>query len=80
MQGTYVLSALIIGAFILWPEETAVVFTATSLKLQIYVLNLRMRWTAWRMYRSLTRLCKKAGLPTPGPFVFIDLWDREPLD
>lgn len=80
MQGTYFLSALIIGAFILWPEETAVVFTSVSLKLQIYVLNLRMKWAAWRMYRSLTSLCKKAGLPSPGPFVFVDLWDRKPLD
>ena len=80
MQGTYVLSALIICAFILWPEETAVVFTAASIKLQIYVLNLRMKWAAWRMYRSLIRLCQKAGLPAPGPFVFVDIWDREPLD
>ena len=80
MQGTYVLSALIISAFILWPEETAVVLTAASIKLQIYVLNLRMKWTAWRMYRSLIRLCKQANLPAPGPFVFVDIWDREPLD
>ncbi len=80
MQGTYVLSALIIGAFVLWPEETAATLTSASLKLQVYVLNLRMKWTAWRMYRSLVRLSKEAGLPAPGPFVFVDIWDRKPLD
>jgi hypothetical protein len=80
MQGTYVLSALIIGAFILWPEETAVVLTASSIKIQIYFINLRMKWAAWRMYRSLVKMCKEAGFPSPGPFVFVDIWDREPLD
>jgi len=80
MQGTYLLALLIIAALILWPEETSVVLTAASIKLQIYVLNLRLKWAAWRMYRSLAKICKEAGFPTPGPFVYVDIWDREPLD
>ena len=80
MQGTYVLSALIIGAFVLWPEETAAVLTVCSFKIQIYFLNLRMKWRAWQVYRHLIKLCKDADLPTPGPFVFVDIWDRKPLD
>lgn len=80
MQGTYVLSALIIGAFILWPEETAAVLTVSSIKIQIYFLNIRTKWAAWRMYRSLVKLCKKSGFPSPGSFRYVDLWDREPLD
>ncbi len=80
MQGTYLLATLIVAAFILWPEESAVVFTTCSLKIQIYVMNLRLKWAAWRMYRSLVKMCKEAGFPSPGPFKYVDLWDRKPLD
>jgi hypothetical protein len=80
MQGTYLLSTLLIISFILWPEETADALTTVSVKIQIYFINLRLRWAAWRMYRSLVKICKEVGFPAPGPFVFIDLWDRESLD
>ena len=80
MQGTYLLATLIAAAFILWPEETAIVFTTVSLKIQVYFINLRLKWMAWRMYRQLVKLCKESGFPEPGPFKFVDIWDREPLD
>ena len=75
--GTYLLITLIGISLALWPEETTSIFTAVSLKIQIYYINYRMKWMAWRVHRSLTRLCKEAGFPAPGPFRFVNLWDRE---
>ena len=80
MEGTYVLLTLLICSFILWPEETRNVLTSVSLKIQIFYINYRTKWMAWRMYRSLVKLSKDAGYPAPGPFKYVDLWDREPLD
>jgi len=76
MQGTYLLATLILAAFILWPEEAAAVLTSVSLKIQVYFINLRLKWMAWRMYRSIVKLSNEAGFPHPGPFKFVDLWDR----
>ena len=80
LNGTYLLSFLILGSFIVWPEESAAVLTACSLKIQIYWINYRMKWQAWRMYRSIVKLSKEAGFPHPGEFRFVNIWDREPLD
>ena len=80
MQGTYLLAALILIAFIVDQETTARVLTAASLKIQVWFINLRLKWMAWRTYRQLVKLCKESGFPAPGPFRFVDIWDREPLD
>ena len=80
LNGTYLLSFLVLGSFIIWPEETAAVLTACSLKVQIYWINYRMKWQAWRMYRGIVKLSKEAGFPHPGEFRFTNIWDREPLD
>ena len=77
MTGFYVLSALIALAFIVDPELTTRVLTAASVKMQLWFINLRLKWAAWRAYRSLVKFCKESGFPEPGPFVFVDLWDRE---
>ena len=77
MQGTYVLSVLILAAFIVWPKESVIVATTCSLKIQLHVLNLKMRWAAWRIYRSLVRMTEEAGLPHPGPFTYKNLWERD---
>jgi hypothetical protein len=80
LNGTYLLSFLILGSFIVWPEETAAVLTACSLKIQIYWINYRMKWQAYQMYRQIVKLSKEAGFPHPGEFRFVNIWDREPLD
>ena len=80
LNGTYLLSFLILGSFIVWPEESAAVLTACSLKIQIYWINYRMKWQAYQMYRQIVKLSKEAGFPHPGEFRFVNLWDREPLD
>lgn len=77
LNETYLLAALAIGAFVFWPEESVSILTACSLKMQIYFINYRMKWMAWRMYRSIVKMSKEAGFPHPGPFTFVDLWDRE---
>lgn len=76
MQGTYLLATLVVTALILWPEEASAVFTSVSLKIQLFYVNYRMKWMAWRMYRSIVKLSNEAGFPHPGPFKFVDLWDR----
>ena len=80
MQGTYLLATLLIVALIIDQETTTRVLTSVSLKIQVWFINLRLKWMAWRMYRQLTKLCKDSGFPDPGPFKFVDLWDRDPLD
>lgn len=77
MQGTYLLTAIILVAFIVWPQESVIIATTCSLKIQIHVLNLRMKWTAWRLYRQLVRMTKEAGFPHPGPFKYKNLWERD---
>jgi len=80
LNGTYLLAILAIACLALWPEETQAVLTATSLKIQIYWINYRMKWQAYQMYRSIVKLSKEAGFPHPGEFRFTNIWDREPLD
>ena len=76
MPGFYLISILLIAALIIDQETTIRVLTSVSLKIQIYCINLRTKWAAWRMYRTLVKLCKKSGFPDPGPFQYVDLWDR----
>lgn len=80
LNGTYLLGFLIIASLIVWPEETTAVLTACSLKIQIYWINYRMKWQAWRMYRQIVKMSEEAGFPHPGEFKFVNIWDREPLD
>jgi len=80
MPGFYLLCFLLIAALIVDQDTTVRVLTAVSLKIQVYYINLRLKFMAWRMHRQLTKMCKDAGFPEPGPFKFVDLWDREPLD
>jgi len=80
LNGTYLLSFLILGSFIVWPEESTAVLTTCSLKIQIYWINYRMKWQAYQMYRQIVKLSKEAGFPHPGEFRFVNIWDREPLD
>ena len=80
MPGFYLLSALLIVALIIDQETTIRVLTSVSLKIQVWFINLRLKWMAWRMYRQLVKLCKESGFPEPGPFVFVDIWDRDPLN
>ena len=75
-QGTYLLAFVILACYLVWPEDTVAVLTSTSLKIQIYWINWRMKCQARKMHRELTKMCKEAGFPDPGPFKFVDLWDR----
>jgi hypothetical protein len=77
MYGTYLLIFLILGAFIIWPQETEAVLTTVSLKIQIYWINYRMRRKAYQVYSEIVRLSKEAGFPHPGEFKYTNLWDRE---
>lgn len=77
LNGTYLLAFLIVAAFIVWPEESAGVATMCSLKIQVYWINWRMKRQARKLHRQLTKMCKEAGFPDPGPFHYVDLWDRK---
>lgn len=77
MQGTYLLILVLIFAFAAEPDLTTRILTAAGLKIQIFYINYRMKWMAWRMYRSLCALSKQHGMPSPGPFRFVNIWDRQ---
>ena len=77
MQGTYVLTGLILAAFIVWPEESSAVATSVSLKIQLYWLNFRMKRQAKRMHAQLSRDIKKQFGSEMPPFKWVDLWDRK---
>ena len=76
MIGTYLLIALVATCFALWPTESANVLTSVSLKIQVYWLNYRMKFMAWRIYRKLSRDMKKHFDSEMPPFKWVDLWDR----
>jgi len=76
LNGTYLLASIILVCFYLWPEETTGVVTMCSLKMQVYWINWRMKRQARKLHRQLTKMCKEAGFPDPGPFKYVDLWDR----
>ena len=77
MEGFYLLCSLLVVALIIDQDKTITFLTAASLKIQIYYLNYRLKWQAWLMYRQLVRLCKEADFPEPGPFRFVNIWDRD---
>lgn len=76
MQGTYLLCLLLILAFSVEPRLTARILTTVSLKLQVFYINYKLKWMAWRMYCQLCSMAEKAKMPKPGPFRFVDIWDR----
>ncbi len=59
MQGTYFLCGIIIAALVLWPEETANVFTAVGLKIQIFYINWRLKRMARKMHSALVESMTK---------------------
>lgn len=77
MIGFYYLCILLIAGFILEPELTTNFLQAAAVKFEVYVMNLRLKWATWRAYRTLVKLCKESGFPTPGPFKYVDIWDRD---
>ena len=77
LNGTYLLAIVTVLCLALWPEETQAVLVSTSLKIQVYWINWRMKRQARKMHRELTKMCKEAGFPDPGPFKFVDIWDRD---
>ena len=80
MIGFYTLSFLLVAAFLLDGELTTRILLSAFLKMEVWIMNLRLKWAAWRMYRTLVKICKENGFPEPGPFRFVDIWDRDPLD
>lgn len=60
LNGTYLLAFLILGAFIVWPEETEAVLTSCSLKIQVYWINWRLKRQAYEMHSALV-----ASMTTP---------------
>jgi hypothetical protein len=80
MVGFYFLSVLLILAFVLEPDLTGRILLAAFLKMEVWIMNLRLKWAAWRIYRQLVSMCKQHGLPEPGPFKFVDIWERDSLN
>jgi len=80
MVGFYFLSVVLIMAFVLEPDLTGRILLASFLKIEVWIINLRLKWAAWRIYRQLVSTCKQNGFPEPGPFRFVDIWERDSLN
>ena len=77
MIGFYFLSFILLCAYVIDPELTTNFLQAAAIKFEVYVMNLRLKWATWRAYRTLVKLCKESGFPAPGPFKYVDIWDRD---
>ena len=77
MIGFYFLCFILACSFIIDPELTTNFLQAAAIKLEVWIMNLRLKWAAWRMYRTLVKMCKENGFPEPGPFRFVHIWDRD---
>ena len=77
MIGFYAISFLLIAALVIDPELTKRILLSVGMKIEVYILNLRMKWVTWRLYRGLVKMCKESGFPDPGPFKYVDIWDRD---
>jgi len=72
----FIIAAFISVAFVCWPKQSIVICTYISLKMEIFILNYKLKWFAWQQYRKLVEVCKEYGLPHPGDFMYVDIWDR----
>ena len=72
----YLVAAMFAAACI-WTDEAILLAALISYRVQLSILNWRMRRIQWRMYQQLCRDAKTLGLPAPPPFRFIPLQDRE---
>ena len=76
LSGFYFVAILTAIALVLEPTLTRRIILSAGFKTQLWFLNLRLKFMAWRMYRQLVAMCKQHGFPAPGPFKYVDLWDR----
>lgn len=77
LYGTYLVGSLLGLALLLWPEETLTVLTLVGIQVNMVYINYRLKFMAWRLHRSLVKLSKQQNLPDPGPFRFVNIWDRD---
>jgi hypothetical protein len=73
----YILSIVLGCLLITYPDQTIATLIAVGLKAQIYWINYRMKFMAWRIYRSLVKMAREHDMPSPGPFKYVDVWDRQ---
>lgn len=61
----------------IFPKDAMNFALWVNYQVQLHYVNQRMKFISWCMHRKLTRMCKEAGFPTPGPFRYIPLWERD---
>ena len=77
IYGFYLIILLSGTCLFLWPEDSIAFLLLSSYKLQIYWINWRTRRLAYKQYRALCRLCEENDWPLPGPFRYVNIWDRD---
>ncbi len=76
LLSNFIIAVLVGIMFICWPKQSVIACTLISLKIQIFILNYKLKWFAWQQYRKLVEVCKEYGLPHPGNFLYVNIWDR----
>jgi len=74
--GFYLVGVIMVLAYAVDPELTNSVLLVSSYKLQVYYLNYRMKFAAWRIHRGLRKDFKKSFGTDIGPFKWVDIWNR----
>ena len=77
IYGFYLIILLSGTCLLLWPEDSILFLVLSSYKLQVYWVNWRTRRQAYKQYRMLCRLCKENDWPAPGPFRYVNIWERD---
>ena len=55
MTGTYLTIILVAAAIVLWPQEVEIILVCTSLKMQLFWMNWRLKRVARKMHFALVK-------------------------
>ena len=75
MESIYLIAIGLCFALAIEPQKTLVFLIKTGLMIQVFVLNYRMKFLAWRLHQQLRRTSKGLGISVP-PFEWTNVWDR----
>jgi hypothetical protein len=75
MEPVWYLPLVLVCLVAFFPEDAFIFAKTLDLKLKLHVLNIRMFFMSYIMYRKLVRDFSAMGLPAP-PFAFVPLWKR----
>ena len=69
---------IILLAYLLAGDDQATVWSYyVEYRIKLWFLNERLRYASWKKHKEFEEWCKQEGFPPPGPFQFVNIWDRD---